>query len=144
MQTWDDIRPILVKAYELLSESYGSVDGREFAQACGREFSDARWDRDIRALVNAGYLKAYFAAEGPDMIQATEKGRQEVQGWPGPRTDVAAAELLAAILDRLAEDESAPEAEREKARGLRGAWREAGIEFAAKVAGELGYRATGL
>ncbi|MGB7158111.1 MAG: hypothetical protein WBD40_08595 [Tepidisphaeraceae bacterium] len=145
MQTWDDIRPILVKAYELIGESYGgSLDGQEFAGACGREQADPRWERDIEALVDAGYLTAYFSPEGPDSVGGTEKGRQETQGWPGPRTDAGAAELLVAILDRLADDEEASEYEREKARGVVGALREAGVDFAAKVVGELGYRASGL
>lgn len=146
MPTWEEMRPVLVAAYRAMDSSPdGGLDGPELAAACGRDNDDPLWYRDMQMLNDADYLNVRFGGGMTvSSIYGTEKGRQETQGWPGPRTDAGAAELLVTILDRLADDESAPETEREKARGVVGALREAGVDFAAKVVGELGYRATGL
>ncbi len=81
---------------------------------------------------------------GPRIVQGTEKGRQEVQGWPGPRTDAGAAELLLALIERAAQDDQLSEGEKAKASSLLSAAREAGVDLVAKVASEFAYRASGL
>jgi len=97
------------------------------------------------ALVESGYLEADISYRGgPDIIRGTPRGRQEVEGWPGLRTDIGSAELLMALLERAGKDESLPEDERAKAQGLASAAREAGTALVAKVAAEFAYRATGL
>lgn len=146
MPTWEEMRPILVTAYRAMdSTPDGGLDGPELAAACGRDNDDPLWYRDMQMLNESGYLEVHFGgAMTVVYANGTEKGRQEVQGWPGPRTDHGAAELLLALLEARANDEQANEDERKKAGTLRDAVRGVGTDFFSKVISELAYRGTGL
>lgn len=146
MPTWEEMRPVLVAAYRAMdSTPDGGLEGSELATACGRDNDDPMWYRDMQMLNEAGYLDVHFGgAMTVAYIRGTEKGRQEVQGWPGPRTDRGAAELLLALLEARANDEQANDDERKKAGALRDAVRGVGTDFFAKIVSELAYRGTGL
>lgn len=148
MPRWEEVRPILVAAYELMDESAdGATQTAAIAERVGRDSRDATWGRDLRVLVDAAYLKIPdgFGAIAPDdPVDGTEKGRQEVQGWPGPRTPAGSAELLVDLLDKLSVSEQTPEPERGRVKKAADAIRDAGTDTIAKAIGEVVARSTGI
>jgi hypothetical protein len=145
MGSWRDIRPILVTAYDLMEQSArGDTTVDAIADALGRSADDIQLGRDLRALHDADYMKCYFGGvELPLMVDGTEKGRQETQGWPGPRTAEAHVELLIELLKQRAEAPDIPREERTRLRAILDAVGKAGTQALGNVTAELVLRAGG-
>lgn len=149
--TFDQLaRPILLA----VSEGGGGIkgmSGREVAdalKASGTTAPDEEIAQCIRDLREDGFVDAHFAMGGNPldatfMIRLATKGRQAVQGWPGPLSDGMKFEALIAVLTEKAEDEQLPEDQRSKIQQALSAFggmsRDVGVEvtaaYLAKVTG---------
>lgn len=146
MARWEDVRPILVAAYDVMDKTYnGLVDGRDVADALGRPHDDLWLGRDLEALAEADYLKcAIGGTELPIQVEGTEKGRQEVEGWPGARSATGSVDLLVALLAEREEAPDTPSEERSKLRALREVFAGTGTDIASKALAEVIVRSGGV
>jgi hypothetical protein len=107
---WDsDVRPILVAVKQAADESddiLHRLDSRAVEAAAGREAGDLATFAALDALSGAGYVEGVAGFGDPPtwmFIKLTEKGRQEVSGWPvTPGADYGAQFIEE--LDRRIED----------------------------------------
>lgn len=99
----------------------------------------------FRALEQAGYIGAYFGANGfPQQILPTEKGLQYCSGWPVRGSEAAfVAEPLGAIESR-ADDESVGEEERSRLRSLDRAAGDVGENVLTEIVSKVIARQSGL
>jgi len=147
MPRWDDVRPILVAVYDLIEDALdGVTDGPQVAAVLGFGENDLRrLDRALKSLDDAGYIEARFTMGGslPVLIEGTHGGRQEVQGWPGPRTSTANAELLVDLLRAQADAPDTSAEQKTKVRAILDAIGKGGTDALSKVTAELVLRAGG-
>jgi hypothetical protein len=149
MSRWENVRPILVKVYDLMEQwPEGYADGDAVADALGIEDDDygddlTRLLRDLQNLHEAGYIDCQFDKGRnfnnslPLVIEGTEKGRQEVLGWPGPRTSTASAELLVNLLRAAANAPDTPPEQKTTLRAILKAIGKGGTDALSKVTAEL-------
>jgi hypothetical protein len=146
MPRWDDVRPTLVAAYDLFDES-DQVGAVEIAAKLGidDEAGMTRLTRHLYALDDADYIKVHRAGgmEPPDLILPTHPGRQEVRGWPGPRTAIGNAELLVDLLRAQAEAADTPPEEKTRLRAILNAIGSGSLDALSKVTADLIIRGGG-
>jgi len=142
MMDWPNTEPILRATYALM-ESNGLASGDGVCDALEVTQEDAA--PAFRALAQAGYIAAQFAANGfPFLIEPTEKGLQHCSGWPTPgSSSTFMAEFLSAI-DERASDATVPAEQRGRLRSLWEAAQDAGPSFLADVAAKVIEHQTGL
>ena len=84
----DDVRPVLVAVKQAADESddiHRRIDSRAIEAALGREEGDLGTFAALQGLSDAGYVEGQAAFGNPPtwhLLNLTEKGRQEVSGWP--------------------------------------------------------------
>ena len=109
-----DVRPVLEALYAVQSTltptAYG-VSQEQINQHLGRAADDPRTDRVLADLHQAGYLTDVLESDqrvGPIFCRLSEKGLQEVAGWPRPGGSPVEA-FLAALDAKLADPELSEE-----------------------------------
>lgn len=84
----DDVRPILVAVKQAADESddiMQRLDSRAIEAAAGRDEGDLGIFTALTALSEAGYVEGVAGFGDPPtwmFVKLTEKGHQEVSGWP--------------------------------------------------------------
>jgi hypothetical protein len=87
---WDtDVRPVLLAVYEAIEESLSlgsgsAAEGERVNSLLGRAPQAADSGPAFEFLHNAGYIRAQFSLADPvpNLVEITEKGLQQVAGWP--------------------------------------------------------------
>lgn len=105
----DDVRPVLVavkQAADASDDIHRRIDSRAIEASLGREEGDLETFAALEALSDAGYVEGQAGFGNPPtwfFLKLTEKGRQEVSGWPvTPGADYGAKFIEE--LDRRIED----------------------------------------
>jgi hypothetical protein len=143
---WDEARPILEAAYRLMDEDDEEGTSAEAVVAIlGRSPGDARTTRILARLYEVGYITGPTIDDSPVpiSINPTEKGLQEVAGWPSPNSGGREVELLLALLDERISDESRNEDERGRLRRFREAAAGVGRDVGSEVLGAYLARISG-
>lgn len=146
MPQWEDVRPILVAAYEAMEDTPdGSTSGAAVADAIGADHDDVQLWRILRDLHADEYLNVRYGAPGglPAVVRGTTDGRQGVLGWPGPRTADGHAELLVTLLRAQADAADTLPEHRSKLRAVLDALGHGGTDALSKVTADLILRAGG-
>lgn len=144
MPQWEHVRPILVVAYDLMEQSAdGETSGNAIASAL--DIEDERLGHVLTALHEARYIDCDGRSVQclPFIVGGTEKGRQEIQGWPGPRTSTANVELLMELLREKADAPDTPSEQRTKLRAIGDAITKGGIDAMSQVIADVILRAGG-
>jgi hypothetical protein len=83
---WDEAKPVLQAAYRLMDEDDDeSTTPEAIADALGKPPDDARVRRILGRLYQADYvggLVGFGENPAPSPVHPTEKGLQQVAGWP--------------------------------------------------------------
>jgi hypothetical protein len=142
LMEWSKAEPILRATYAMM-DSNGLATGDGVCTALGIAEDDA--GAAFRALEQAGYIDAQFAANGlPSLIEPTEKGLQYCSGWPAPgSSSTFLAEFLSAIEAR-ASDAARPAEERGRLRRFRDAAQDVGQGLLTDIAAKVIEHQTGL
>lgn len=121
----EDVRPVLGAVYAATSATGSAfgVDQAAVNEELGRDPKDATTDRVLHELERSGYLEASVSATGDmlgaNVVRLTEKGLQQVAGWPSQDSLGMADRLLWVLEERI---EQAPtEDERTRLQRLRDA-----------------------
>ena len=121
--------------YRLLSES-DSVSPDQVVAGLGEGTDAGHVHRALAKLYRAGYIGGLTVEEQawPYSIYGTEKGLQQVAGWPREGgTQAAEVQTFLHLLDEHIADERTPEEERRRLREIR----EAAAGVGVKVLGEV-------
>lgn len=132
---WSEVEPFLKATYELLDEQE-TVGQDAVCEALGKPAKDERTVRALAELYNAGFIASAGSIEespAPILIQGTEKGLQQVRGWPSGGSDAQLVELLLAVLDERIESDETPEEEKGRLRRARDAFAALGRDVAVGV-----------
>lgn len=108
------VRPVLEGLYAVQSSldpaAYG-VSQEQLNERLGRPVDDAGTDRILADLARAGYLADFLETDeclGPISCRLSEKGLQEVAGWPRPGGSPVEA-FVTALDDKLADPDLSEE-----------------------------------
>lgn len=143
---WEEARPVLEAAYRLMDEDDENGTSPEAVSvALGKPPGDARTERILAQLYEIGYIAGLRVEDSaaPFRITPTEKGLQQVAGWPSPSSGGREVELLLALLDERIADESRDEDERGRLRRFRDAAAGIGRDVGAEVLGAYLARISG-
>lgn len=82
------MKPVLEAVRAISEEGGGAASQASINAQLEREDEDPRTDQALADLVEAGYVSGpeMDQRKGPLSCRLTEKGRQEVSGWPRPTT----------------------------------------------------------
>lgn len=133
---WDEARPALETAYRLLDESaQDQVSTEAVIAALGKPPGDARTVRALAHLYDANYIDGFMADQSPApiFITPTEKGLQQVAGWPSTSGGGREVEMLLALLDERIADETRDDDERGRLARFRDAVAGVGRDVGAEV-----------
>jgi DNA-binding PadR family transcriptional regulator len=103
---WEnDLLPVLEAVYRAATKGnpFG-VEQKQVIAELGRPDDDPRTDRLLYELERTGYIEATMATDGqwgPLICRLTEKGYQQVAGWPGRVDDSTFALLIRALDERI-------------------------------------------
>lgn len=131
---WDEARPVLEATYRLMDGDEEGTSAQAVLAALGKPPGDARTERILARLFEAGYIDGLTTdqSHAPIFINPTEKGLQQVAGWPSPSGGGREVELLLALLDERIE-ETSDEDERGRLRRFRDAAAEIGTGLGTSV-----------
>jgi hypothetical protein len=109
---WSEVKPVLDATYRLLSE-HDEVSPEDVIAEMGEGTDPDHVKRALAQLYREGYIggQDIQQVDWPISIEATEKGSQEVAGWPKPGAAGGdQLELLLRLLDdKIAAPETPPE-----------------------------------
>jgi hypothetical protein len=131
---WQEVRAVLEAAYGLLDRE-DSTNPEAVCEAMGRP-KDHEQTRRMLAYLHKSHHIGGFTIDGtavPVTITATEKGLQEVRGWPSEAGGHAQVEQLLAILEQRIDDPETPDLERGRLRRVRQAVSEVAPRLMASI-----------
>jgi hypothetical protein len=109
---WSEVKPVLDATYRLLSE-HDEVSPEDVIAEMGEGTDPDHVKRALAQLYRGGRIggQTIEQVDWPITIEATEKGSQEVAGWPKPGAAGGdQLELLLRLLDdKIAAPETPPE-----------------------------------